>query len=474
MKSIASLLSAILLSAALVTVVACSDPEEVNYSGNNATNNGANNATNNGGNNATNNGGNNATNNRSNNGTDCDGHAIGESWSLDCNSCTCTADGIACTGAVCPNACDELEADYAAAIETNAACSANADCQILSGQCGIGLGGCYVSANDGLTQETLNALGQQFGAAGCTNGVCDCAPPPPPGCIDGRCGFLPLCGDHDFGEQWDVDCNVCECTFDGVVCTTAECGGCGDHQLGDEWLGNDGCNTCTCTADGPACTDRACDVCTGIETRYLDTVAQSKSCNTGADCQVVYGHCGIGVGGCHYAVNASFDATALDALAAEFTDNNCSGPVCRCVVPPPVDCVEGACAFVDATSPCPGHAVGETWIDTDGCNACTCTADGPACTDRACASCDGIAAQYAAAVAETYTCQSDDQCMVVPGDCGISLGGCYYFSTADLAARLQPLVSQWQQQGCGEGLPVCDCAAPPDQLACVDGACTPL
>ena len=51
-------------------------------------------------------------------GPDCGGRTIGESFPADaeCNTCTCTVDGIACTDRAC-DPCQSIENDYNAAIE---------------------------------------------------------------------------------------------------------------------------------------------------------------------------------------------------------------------------------------------------------------------------------------------------------------------------------------------------------------------
>lgn len=86
--------------------------------------------------------------------------------------------------------CDALEDAYATALEDHAACDVDDECVVLNGQCGVGLGGCYVAANRGLTQARLDDLGQAYANAGCTGAVCDCAEPPSAAaCAGGECAF---------------------------------------------------------------------------------------------------------------------------------------------------------------------------------------------------------------------------------------------------------------------------------------------
>ena len=84
--------------------------------------------------------------------------------------------------------CNQLEDAYLEAVTGASACREDSDCQILNGQCGSGVGGCYEFVNMTLTQEDLDAIGRRFGAQ-CNGPVCDCPPPPNNiACNDGICG----------------------------------------------------------------------------------------------------------------------------------------------------------------------------------------------------------------------------------------------------------------------------------------------
>ena len=85
--------------------------------------------------------------------------------------------------------CEAVKAAYAWHTGGGVPCDDSNACKLLNGQCGVGLGGCYQTAPEPVTQAVLDALGAQFAANGCTQGVCDCGPPPesPPTCVDGKC-----------------------------------------------------------------------------------------------------------------------------------------------------------------------------------------------------------------------------------------------------------------------------------------------
>ncbi|MEJ7728496.1 MAG: hypothetical protein WKG00_04715 [Polyangiaceae bacterium] len=86
--------------------------------------------------------------------------------------------------------------------------------------------------------------------------------------------------------------------------------------------------------------------CDEIDSAYQSAIAGAKTCNTAGGCQVLQGHCGIGLGGCYEAVNSSLTQSDLDKLAAEWSAQGCLGPVCKCAPPPlTVGCDQGMCAL---------------------------------------------------------------------------------------------------------------------------------
>ncbi|MEO1267005.1 MAG: hypothetical protein AAFX99_02840, partial [Myxococcota bacterium] len=108
------------------------------------------------------------------------------------------------------------------------------------------------------------------------------------------------CGTYAIGDTWQEACNTCTCTEDGPTCTEAACA-CGEYEIGDTW--QEDCNTCTCTEDGPACTLLGCvDTCEEIELNYTALVSGAKDCASDDACQLLFGQCGVGIGGCYEAV----------------------------------------------------------------------------------------------------------------------------------------------------------------------------
>jgi hypothetical protein len=93
--------------------------------------------------------------------------------------------------------------------------------------------------------------------------------------------------------------------------------------------------------------------CAGVVAAYeLLTTGIGQPCNVAPQCEVLVGHCGVGLGGCFYAVSRSGDAAwyvsqeQLDALAARFQELGCTGPICRCAPPPEqADCIDHQCTL---------------------------------------------------------------------------------------------------------------------------------
>jgi hypothetical protein len=87
--------------------------------------------------------------------------------------------------------------------------------------------------------------------------------------------------------------------------------------------------------------------CAEIRAAYADYVSK-KACALDSDCQVVPGHCSIGLGGCSSVMNAKWPASGLDALADEWVRAGCAEVIlCDCPPEPPgVACEEARCVGV--------------------------------------------------------------------------------------------------------------------------------
>ncbi len=147
------------------------------------------------------------------------------------------------------------------------------------------------------------------------------------------CGAPVACG-----EICNAPCGCCPCGEEAFCDASdlVECvGGCYQRTA----CGGDGCVE---GVAGPAC---AAPSCPSLEAEYLARIAQT-ACGADADCHLVDGHCGVGLGGCYHAVSGDVTQAELDAIAAEWTALRCDvgRPVCDCAPrPDSVQCATGAC-----------------------------------------------------------------------------------------------------------------------------------
>ncbi|MEM7234250.1 MAG: dockerin type I repeat-containing protein [Planctomycetota bacterium] len=75
--------------------------------------------------------------------------------------------------------------------------------------------------------------------------------------------------------------------------------------------------------------------CQEVEDLYTFLVRDFSNFCSGEDsCELLFGHCGIGIGGCYHFSNSEVSQEHLDALAARFQELKCFGPVCDCFRPP--------------------------------------------------------------------------------------------------------------------------------------------
>jgi len=136
-------------------------------------------------------------------------YGFGESFKRDCNTCTCTASGIACTLMGCPppsGAGGAIAGTGGAVAGTGGAVAGTGG----TGGAGAGTGGKMTTPDAALQ--------------GCTQ------------------------GGHTYavGENFNLDCNSCVCTSNGIACTAKAC----SHDASpDQALGVDVESVCTLSAN---------------------------------------------------------------------------------------------------------------------------------------------------------------------------------------------------------------------------------
>ena len=162
-------------------------------------------------------------------------------------------------------------------------------------------------------------------------------------CEQAHLGCIRGCGPED--AQWIGDCNEpARWVFTGANGLCVDMSGC-------ECVGSD-CHIRTppaakeapdpggapaipnpCTTSYLNCLNltRSCEE---IQAAYADYVSK-KACALDSDCQVVPGHCSIGLGGCSTVMNATWPAAGLDSLADEWIRAGCAEDIfCDCPAEP--------------------------------------------------------------------------------------------------------------------------------------------
>jgi hypothetical protein len=126
---------------------------------------------------------------------------------------------------------------------------------------------------------------------------------------------------------------------------------------------------------------------------------------------------------------------------------------------------DGSCQYVSGCG----------W-DVDGVDYSTAFFEYIGTCEEACAgdnmTCDEIADTYESLHVDQYaTCEFDNDCMAVWGDCSVGLGGCHYSVSVDNypGEEIDTLVDLWLEGDCMSW--VCDCSAEP-YAQCIDGSCT--
>ena len=85
--------------------------------------------------------------------------------------------------------------------------------------------------------------------------------------------------------------------------------------------------------------------CEDIEYSYEQFHSGNYSvCELNQDCVAVWGHCDVGLGGCHYAVNEqSYPIDSINELVGAWLEEDCMEWVCDCSALPNVQCENGQC-----------------------------------------------------------------------------------------------------------------------------------
>jgi len=93
-----------------------------------------------------------------------------------------------------------------------------------------------------------------------------------------------------------------------------------------------------------------------------DIAAQYESLHTGEysiceydnDCIAVWGHCDVGLGGCHYSVNEeSYPEEEINDFVDMWNDGDCMSWVCDCSAEPYAQCISETCTSAYCMSPNP-------------------------------------------------------------------------------------------------------------------------
>ena len=324
----------------------------------------------------------------------------------------CVPEPKQCVTTPCPQfRCDKIEpAGDACAVQAEGKCPPDTKCVLEPKQCFTTP--CPQYRCDKI--EPKKACGCAAPDAVCARGetckdnVCQPIPPVmlPPGAADGTsycqrvggacCGVGSVCGaDETCEKNQCVKKSTCGGSVPGGKCWT-----CATLPTGKTSF-FDGCNDCSCGSSGIAgCTKKACDAslpdpmrcgsqCDGFQTKASE---QCGVCT--CDGQKMTNCSKCGGGSCDMDFSGNFKCSAAPSACA---GNDCKpGQVC---VPEPKQCI---------TTPCPQYRCEDASTTTgtamrpardgkcyscstpgvksfsDGCNTCTCQAEGAACTERAC------------------------------------------------------------------------------------------
>ena len=180
----------------------------------------------------------------------------------------------------------------------------------------------------------------------------------PVNCISNYCGGC-------FADYYDLEGNLVDCYNSEII---EECYDVGDIFFGfcDMFMGIaivngtcEGISGCDWVVDGidyseaffdsiNECEDSCLNdpyLCEDIEYDYDQFHSGIYShCELNNECTTVWGHCDVGLGGCHYAVNEeSYPNDEINELVNLWLEGDCMGGVCDCASLPNVQCISGYC-----------------------------------------------------------------------------------------------------------------------------------
>ena len=173
-------------------------------------------------------------------------------------------------------------------------------------------------------------------------------------CVEGQECYSDYCGGcYDDCVYIEQDC----IDFTGI-----DFGMC-DMFLGYGWMNNacDGISGCSWDNNGINYSDlffntineceNACSnepyLCEDIEYDYdqLHSDSEYVACEYDNDCIAVWGHCDVGLGGCHYSVNEdNYPVDQINNLVDIWVEEDCMQWVCDCSVEPYAQCIDGTCS----------------------------------------------------------------------------------------------------------------------------------
>jgi hypothetical protein len=274
------------------------------------------------------------------------------------------------------------------------------------------------------------------------------------------------------------------------------------HATGSSFASSDGCNSCSCTSSGQvACTERACaQPCGGFTGKACP---KDLYCDFASDAQ-----CGAAdqMGTCKARPQVCTDIYKPVCGCDDKTYGNaCSAASAGVSVASDGECsATKGCVYGGSS-----HAAGETFPSSDGCNKCTCQADGNVvCTDIACSGgsvCGGLLGRSCAKgeycnFPPDAKCGAADQtgtCSAIPNGCTKELKpvcGCDGMTYGNACTAAAAGVSVASDGACGSGgTPGCDyngkhyaitdvfmdttgcntckCGSTPGSVECTTGAC---